>query len=115
MASLKAEVSARIEALRREIDRHDHLYHVLDSPEISDAEFDALMRELRVLEEANPELVVPDSPTQRVGGEPVESFEQVTHRRPMLSLGNAFDDDDLIAWHTRVEGLLDSLHRAEFV
>ncbi|MQG68708.1 MAG: NAD-dependent DNA ligase LigA [SAR202 cluster bacterium] len=107
MASLKAEVSARIEALRREIDRHDHLYHVLDSPEISDAEFDALMRELRVLEEANPELVVPDSPTQRVGGEPVESFEQVTHRRPMLSLGNAFDDDDLIAWHTRVEGLLE--------
>ncbi len=107
MASSESDVSARVEALRREIDRHDHLYHVLDSPEISDFEFDKLMRELRDFEEQHPDIVTPDSPTQRVGGDPVESFQQVTHRRPMLSLGNAFEDDDLIAWHARVAGLLE--------
>ena len=107
MAGLDAILVARVEVLRREIDRHDHLYHVLDSPEVTDAEYDALVRELRNHEEQHPEIVTSDSPTQRVGSEPVDGFEQVTHRRPMLSLGNAFDDDDFVAWHTRNAGLLE--------
>jgi DNA ligase (NAD+) len=97
----------RLEILRSEIERHDHRYHVLDSPEIDDVQYDALMRELRGIEEKHPELVTPDSPTQRVGGEPVEGFEQVQHLRPMLSLGNAFDDDELQAWHARVTNVLE--------
>ncbi len=96
-----------IAELRDRIERHDHLYYVRDSPEIEDAEYDALMRRLRGMEEEHPELVTPDSPTQRVAGEPVEGFEQAEHLRPMLSLGNAFDDDELVAWHARVAGLLE--------
>ncbi len=95
------EIKAHIEKLRAEINRHNRLYHVLDSPEISDAEYDALMRELKQLEEQNPQLVTPDSPTQRVGAAPVEAFGVVEHTRPLLSLGNAFSDDDLLAWYTR--------------
>ena len=76
----------RASELRDELSRHNHLYFVLSTPKIEDAEFDAMMRELRALEEANPELVTPDSPTQRVGGEPAEGFTQVEHRLPMLSL-----------------------------
>ena len=102
-----AALSDRVESLRSEIERHDHLYYVLDSPEIEDAAYDALMRRLRVIEEEHPELVTPDSPTQRVAGEPVEGFERVEHLRPMLSLGNAFDDDELFAWHARVSNLLE--------
>jgi DNA ligase (NAD+) len=95
------EVKSRIEKLRAEINRNNRLYHVLDSPEISDAEYDALMRELKKLEEQNPQLVTADSPTQRVGAAPVEAFGVVEHTRPLLSLGNAFSDDDLLAWYTR--------------
>jgi DNA ligase (NAD+) len=95
------EIKSRIEKLRAEINRHNRLYHVLDSPEISDAEYDALMRELKQLEEQNPQLVTPDSPTQRVGAAPLEAFGVVEHTRPLLSLANAFSDDDLLAWYTR--------------
>ncbi len=77
---------ARIMELRREIGRHDRLYYVLDTPEISDAEYDVLFRELQELEAKFPGLVTPDSPTRRVGGAPLEKFAQVTHRVPMLSL-----------------------------
>ena len=101
-------IQDRLESLRELIRRHDYLYHVKDSPEISDAEFDRLTRELRALEESRPDLVTPDSPTQRVGGAPAEGFDEVTHYRAMLSLSNAFDDDELLAWHTRVSGLLET-------
>ena len=97
-----------MQALRAEIDRHNHLYFALDRPEIGDAEYDALMRELRNLEERRPDLVTPDSPTQRVGAEPAEGFEQARHPAPLLSLGNAFDDEELMAWYRRVADLIES-------
>ncbi|HUL93593.1 MAG TPA: NAD-dependent DNA ligase LigA [Burkholderiales bacterium] len=96
----------RAEELRREIEDHNHRYYVLDSPVISDAEFDRLFRELVELESAHPDLVTPDSPTQRVGGAPLDEFKQVVHRTPMLSLNNAFTEEDLIGFDRRVrEGL----------
>ncbi|MFM8496963.1 MAG: DNA ligase LigA-related protein, partial [Planctomycetia bacterium] len=81
--------AARAESLRRAIEHHNYRYFVLDDPEIPDAEFDRLMRGLRELEAAHPELVTPDSPTQRVGGAPLDEFTEVRHRVPMLSLDNA--------------------------
>jgi DNA ligase (NAD+) len=95
----------RMEALRDEIRRHEHLYYVLDAPEISDADFDRLMNELRALEAAHPELVTPDSPTQRVGGKPREGFVKVEHSRPMLSLDNAYSEEELRDWDRRVREL----------
>jgi DNA ligase (NAD+) len=92
----------RIAALCDEIRRHERLYYERDAPEISDAEFDALMRDLRALEAAHPELVTPASPTQRVGGTPVEGFETVAHATPMLSLDNAYSADELRAFDERV-------------
>ncbi len=98
----------RVEALRAEINRHNHLYFALDQPEIGDAQYDDLMRELRGLEEQHPDLVTPDSPTQRVGSEPAEGFAEARHPVPLLSLGNAFDDDELMAWYRRVSDLIES-------
>ncbi|MFC1911658.1 NAD-dependent DNA ligase LigA [Chloroflexota bacterium] len=95
------EVSTKIERLRAEINRHNYRYYVLDSPEISDAEYDKLMRELNQLEEAYPQFLTPDSPTQRVGTAPVEAFGVVAHPLPLLSLGNAFSTEELRAWHAR--------------
>jgi DNA ligase (NAD+) len=94
--------SDRIAELRREIRRHEELYYVQSAPEISDARFDALMNELRRLEERHPELVTPDSPTQRVGGRPSDRFEEVEHLTPMLSLDNAYDVADLRSFDERV-------------
>ena len=103
-AETKADVREEVAHLRREIERHNHRYYVLDDPEISDAEYDELMRELRALEERFPELVTEDSPTQRVGGAPAtDLFAPVEHRTPMLSLDNAFSREELEAWATRVE------------
>ncbi|HXF73034.1 MAG TPA: NAD-dependent DNA ligase LigA [Actinomycetota bacterium] len=99
----RAEAKLRVEELRDQIRYHDYRYYVLNEPEISDAEYDELMRELRALEEEFPELVTPDSPTQRVGGEPAELFAPVQHRAPMLSLDNAFSEAELKAWVARVE------------
>jgi len=96
-----SEAKARIERLRAEINHHNYLYYVLDSPEISDAEYDQLMRELKGLEESYPQFLTPDSPTQRVGATPVAAFGVVVHPLPLLSLGNAFSRDELIAWYTR--------------
>ena len=101
------QVAARADVLRGELSRHNHLYFVLDQPEISDAQYDALIRELRQIEEEHPELITPDSPTQRVGGAPAEGFGEVQHPSPMLSLSNAFDDEEYLAWHRRVAGLLE--------
>ncbi len=92
----------RILALREQIRHHEALYYLHDAPSITDAEFDALMRELRHLEDAHPDLVTPDSPTQRVGGQPVETFVTVAHRAPMLSLDNAYSEDELRAFDDRV-------------
>jgi DNA ligase (NAD+) len=105
-ASAPQDAVERTAALRDLIEYHTERYFVLDDPEISDAEFDALVRELRDLETKYPELVTPDSPTQRPGGRPVSTFAPVVHRMRMLSLDNAFSFDDLRAWATRVEKLV---------
>lgn len=96
----------RIAELRREIHAHNHRYHVLDEPTISDAEYDALFQELRGLEAQYPESITPDSPTQRVGATPSTSFRKVHHPQPLLSLGNAFNEQDLQAWYVRTRKLL---------
>jgi DNA ligase (NAD+) len=98
-----AKAKVRVEELRERLNYHSYRYHVLDDPEVSDAEYDELMNELRVLEERFPELVTPDSPTQRVGATPTDLFAPVQHRTPMLSLDNAFSTVELQAWATRVE------------
>lgn len=100
-------VAARIADLRQKIEYHNYLYHVKDTPEISDAEYDRLFRELLELEKEHPELASPDSPTQRVGGEPLERFTKVEHHAPMLSLANAFSEDELRAFNRRVTGGLE--------
>ncbi len=99
------DIQRKIDSLRDEIRRHEHLYYVLDAPEISDAEFDRLMQELKRLEAEHPELITPDSPTQRVGGKPREGFVKVEHSRPMLSLDNAYNEQELRDWAERVREL----------
>ena len=92
----------RIMELRKIIEYHNHLYYVLDKPEIEDAEYDSLMRELIKIEKEYPELLREDSPSQRVGGSPLESFSKVEHRQPLLSLSNAFNDAELRDFHRKV-------------
>ncbi len=125
MTTATKGVEAKIESLREEIRHHEYRYYVLDDPEISDAEFDRMMNELKKLEAEHPELVTPDSPTQRVGGKPREGFVKVAHSTPMLSLDNAYSEDELRNWERRVHELsgrkdieyvselkLDGTHRA---
>ena len=107
--SKKEKTSRRIEELRTELRRHEHLYYVMDAPEISDAQYDTLMNELKKLETEHPELVTPDSPTQRVGGKPAEGFKKVRHSRPMLSLDNAYSAEELADWDRRVHELAGNL------
>ena len=104
-----ARAKKRAAELRKRIAHHDRLYYEQDDPEVSDTEYDDLMRELREIEAANPDLVTPDSPTQRVSGAPLEKFGQVTHAEPMLSLGNARNEEELRAWADRVERNLERL------
>ena len=99
----KEEAKKRIEELRKLIRHHDYLYYVLNKPEISDAEYDKLMLELKKLEEKYPEFITPDSPTQRVGGFPAEEFKTVTHTKPMLSLDSAFTEEDIRRFDERVK------------
>jgi len=101
------QLKQRIEKLRAEINHHNYRYYVLDSPEVSDAEYDEMMRELQGLEAEYPRFLTPDSPTQRVGAAPVEAFGVVEHRYPLLSLGNAFSEEELSAWYRRISKLLD--------
>ena len=101
-----SDAAKKIHDLREKLRYHEYLYYVLDAPEISDEKFDALMRELRALEKAHPELITPDSPTQRVGGKPREGFVKVPHSSPMLSLDNAVGEDELREFDRRVRGLL---------
>ena len=98
--------SSRIAALRDQIRHHEERYYVHDAPDITDAEFDTLMDELKALEREHPELVTRDSPTQRVGGRPVEGFETVEHAAPMLSLDNAYNEAELRAFDERVRKVL---------
>ena len=95
----------RVEELRTEIAYHDYRYYTLDDPQVSDAEYDRLMRELKDLEARHPELITPDSPTQRVSGQPTEAFGIVEHRQPLLSLGNSFSEEELRNWYRRVTNL----------
>ncbi len=100
------EVVERVAQLREYIEYHNERYFVFDEPEIADAEFDAMVRELRALEDQYPSLVTADSPTQRPGGRPASTFAPVAHRVPMLSLDNAFSRDELLAWGTRIQRLV---------
>jgi DNA ligase (NAD+) len=109
------DVAARIEALRELLRHHEYLYYVLDAPEWSDARYDQTMNELKALEAEHPQLVTPDSPTQRVGGKPKDGFAKVAHSRPMLSLDNAYNADELRAWAERVQGGLAVGERPRFV
>jgi len=103
---LTPEIEARARWLAEELTRHNVRYYVLDDPEIADSEYDRLMQELRDLEQRWPELVTPDSPTHRVGAPPLAKFAPVPHAVPMLSLDNAFDDDDMWEFEGRVLRLL---------
>ncbi|RLG29657.1 DNA ligase (NAD(+)) LigA, partial [Methanosarcinales archaeon] len=108
-------VRARVEWLRKEIRKHNYHYYVLNAPLISDYEYDQLLRELQALEAEYPGLVTPDSPTQRIGAEPVEAFERVPHPAPMLSLSNAYNDEEVRAWYERIVKLDPRVREAEFV
>lgn len=106
MANLE-EIKAEIDSLKTEINHHNYRYYVMDNPEVSDAEYDALMRELKGLEERYPQLVTADSPSQRVGAAPAEAFGVVEHPYPLLSLGNVFSKDELTAWYARISKLME--------
>lgn len=101
-------IEQKLTELRTTLRHHEYLYHVMDTPEIPDAEYDRLMRELRELEALHPELITPDSPTQRVGAAPLASFRQVRHEVPMLSLDNVFDEESFLAFNKRVQDRLKS-------
>ncbi|MGH9511814.1 MAG: NAD-dependent DNA ligase LigA [Terriglobales bacterium] len=105
MAAAKKDIEAKIETLREQIRHHEYRYYVLDDPEISDAQFDQLMSELKTIESEHPALITPDSPTQRVGGKPREGFVKARHSSPMLSLDNTYNVDDLRNWERRVHEL----------
>jgi DNA ligase (NAD+) len=109
------ELAAEAEHLREQIRHHNYRYHVLDEPEVSDAEYDGLMRRLEALERAHPEVATPDSPTQRVGAAPAEKFSVVQHRRPMLSLSNALDAEEMVEFDKRIKRLLRSDADIEYV
>jgi DNA ligase (NAD+) len=105
MVSSSKDVEKKVESLRDKIRHHEYLYYVVDHPEISDADFDKLMQQLKDLEAEHPELITTDSPTQRVGGKPREGFVKVSHSSPMLSLDNTYSEEELRAWERRVHEL----------
>lgn len=111
----REQLIQEIEVLRNEIRYHNKLYHVDDNPEISDAEYDRLMRRLQELEATHPDLITPDSPTQRVGAAPLDKFETVTHTVPMLSLANAMNEDELRDFDQRIKRMLGSEEEIEYV
>ncbi|HZO82698.1 MAG TPA: NAD-dependent DNA ligase LigA [Candidatus Binataceae bacterium] len=115
MATDLHQVRAEVEKLREQINRHNYLYYVLDAPEITDAEYDALMRRLEELEREHPELVTPDSPTQRVGAAPSEKFAVVRHRRMMMSLSNAMNAEEMLEFDRRIKRFLHSEADVEYV
>ena len=108
-------ITKKIKSLREQINDHNYRYYVLDDPVISDGEYDQLFRSLEQYEEQHPELIIPESPTQRIGAEPLEAFGAVTHRMPMMSLTNAMSDDELIAFDERLKNTLDDKVDIEYV
>ena len=102
MSSPDQKILDKMQRLRDRINRHNHLYYILDDPEVSDAEYDRLFDELVALEEKYPELVTPESPSQRVGAKPLEEFQTVEHSLPMLSLNKATSEEDFLDFHRRV-------------
>src|SRR6476620_3643178 len=109
------DTSSRYAQLKQEISFHLHRYHVLDSPIISDVEYDRLMNELKAIESEHPDWITPDSPSQRAGAAPSEKFEKVPHPRPILSLANAFGAEDARSWYERICKLDDRVEKAAFV
>jgi len=107
-SAMTEDINKQINYLKLVIQEHDHRYYVLDDPQISDHEYDSLLRELKDLEDSHPELITSDSPTQRVGGSPISEFNQIQHSKPMLSLGNAFGIDELEAFNKRINDTLDA-------
>src|ERR1700687_3627739 len=101
-SAVPARIAQRAAKLRTDLDAHNYRYYVEDAPAVSDAEYDSLFRELQAIERDYPALATPDSPTQRVGGQPATEFDPVTHRVPMLSLSNAFADEEAEAFDRRV-------------
>ncbi|MES2826150.1 MAG: NAD-dependent DNA ligase LigA [Pseudomonadota bacterium] len=116
MSSLPSltDIAAELEQLRSDINQHNYRYHTLDNPEISDAEYDRLLQRLKTLESQYPTLITPDSPTQRVGATPLSEFTTVVHETPMLSLDNAFSDEDVIAFNKRIQDRLKSTDDIEY-
>ena len=112
--TVKASPQARAIELRKLIEHHNYRYHALDDPEVSDAQFDRLMNELKAIEADHPDLVTPDSPTQRVGSTPVSELAEVVHTTPMLSLDNAFTEEDLVAFDKRVRDRLEGVETVEY-
>lgn len=110
----KSAVIEKIKKLRATLDEHNYRYYVLDAPSIPDAEYDRLLRELQTLEASHPELITPDSPTQRVGAAPLKSFQEVQHEVPMLSLDNAFNDEEVVAFDKRIKERLEATHEIEY-
>ena len=102
MTDLKT-IKQRLEKLRNAINEHNYNYYILDNPTVSDAQYDKQFRELQQLEEAHPQLITPDSPTQRIGVKPQKSFPEVKHEVPMLSLENAFDEEEVLAFDKRIK------------
>jgi DNA ligase (NAD+) len=111
---VSSSAAERAASLRQQIERANYAYYVLDAPEISDAEYDRLFRELQALEAAHPDILVPDSPTQRVGAPVASALAKYTHRRPMLSLANAFSDEELVAWEERNARLVAEVRSAGY-
>jgi DNA ligase (NAD+) len=111
----REEVKSEIERLRREIEAHNHAYYVLNAPTISDYEWDKLLRQLQALEAEHPDLITIDSPTQRIAVEPAEGFQRIAHPAPILSLANAYSDEEVIAWLDRIKKLDDRVTDADFV
>ena len=109
------QVNLKAVRLREQINHHNYRYHVLDDPEVSDAEYDAMMRELEALEQEHPELRTPDSPTQRVGAAPSEKFGVVVHRRMMMSLSNAMNAEEMVEFDKRIKRFLKSDEDIEYV
>ena len=106
---------SRYEEIKAQVNFHNHRYHVLDAPLISDLEYDRLLNELKQIETDHPDWITPDSPTQRTGARSADRFDKVRHPAPILSLANAFGADDARAWFDRVKKLDDRVERAKFV
>lgn len=111
----REQAKREIEKLRREIERHNYAYYVLNAPTISDYEWDQLLRQLQALEAEYPDFLSPDSPTQRIAVQPGEGFQRVPHPAPILSLGNAYDDAEVLAWFERIAKLDERVYQADFV